>query len=156
MATRIGIGPDDVVRDWGLDRPGLERLHVAVRMLIRCGLVRGPGASRRLVRLQCVASEIEGARSIDPRAVATAKPFDWRLAARGVAGAFSLGLREEAALLELRWAAQAETAAELAGHLDQAALRIGEAIAGEQERLAGYAPTPGVVAALAREAGGNG
>jgi hypothetical protein len=120
-ARKIGISADHVVADWGLGRFGAEHVRDALEAV----LDMRPGSLVRARESVKAAGEAPRAGLCvllpTPRAKA-------RLEAAGVAAAFGLSMRRQAVLVELRWAAFAETVVELRGHLDHAAKRLAECI----------------------------
>jgi hypothetical protein len=129
IATRkIGIGVAHVVADWGLGRYGAEDVRAAVEAV----LDSRPGSLVRALESVKAAGEVPraGLCVLLPTRRAMA-----RLEAGGLAAAFSLSVRRQAVLVELRWAAFAVTVMELRGHLDHAATRLGECI-DEEDRAA--------------------
>jgi hypothetical protein len=135
-----------VAADWELQREGLEHLRIAVDALLRPGLAG----------LRECADRIDAAYEIDPRGVRRPTAKRDRLSAQAVAQAFGLSVYRRAALIELRWAAFAETRAELACHLDHAMYRLVEAMAEERMRQRTLATGAGgiVVVAVGQEAEG--
>jgi hypothetical protein len=112
--ARIGLELADVTTDWGLRRLELQALRGAAYALLSGDL----DCCRDLVR------------SAQARAADRGKsqPEVWRaesrLTAEGVATAFGLCVRRQAALIELRWAALAESRVERVDHLRHAAERL--------------------------------
>jgi len=135
--VRIGIEVDDVVLDWGLHRAGVEDLRNAVTVLLD-GRVGG-------LKLPTCAELVRRARAIDPRRL-IGNDCAGRIEPSGLAAAFGLTLRQRAVLVELKFAAFAQTPDELRGHLDHALVRLAGCIQEAKDR--DYEPTPGVVAAL--------
>jgi hypothetical protein len=112
-----------VTADWGLKRLDVQALRAAVLALL------GDFTAAYCLDLVRLAE----ARAADR----SARPVAWgresRLTAEGVATAFSLSLRRQAALIELRWAALAETRAERLDHLAHAAMQLADCIRQEAQ-----------------------